>query len=313
MILWPGQSYLFNFRAIVAEGQAAGTLTAHLDAHAFWPNSGLLPPDNAVEFTSRESTVAASADLTVDPLLSLDRDVAAPHATLRIGGNEIAAGDSVELTLEADADTQWVYVREWTLDPVAGTWIIARNSGWFPYAPLLTWNLSAGAGVKYLGVWVADVAGNVSRLDEASLAFTNRLVDDNLLTGQRRQYRFTLDAGLAVYNLFANSGQADLYAWMPKIVQYPSYVGVGSATLKAVGFQIESSGVHLVEAVAGEDTAYSLLVAAQPDQAAAQEVSSPTALPNHPLTVSTPLTGGATEAPDFVVEWQSIYLPIIAR
>jgi hypothetical protein len=313
VLLWPGQTTQFSFRAIVGEGQAAGTLTANLNAHAFWPNSNLLPPDNAVEFTSRESTVAATADLTVDPNLPPDRDVTAPRVRLAIVDGEAPTGSQVELTLQADADAFWMYLREWTLDPVAGTWTVARNSGWLPYATSLTWRLSEVGGVHYLGVWVADVAGNVSRLDEGSLVFTNRLVDDNLLAGQRRQYRFTLDDGLAVYNLLAQSGQADLYAWMPKFGQYPPYVGMGDAFLKAMGFLVQAEGIHLVEVAAAEDGTYRVLAASEPTQAATEGVSSVAALPNHPLTMSTPLTGGAGGAPDLVLDLKSIYLPIIAR
>ena len=312
VLLWPGDSRHIQFQAQVAAGLPAGNLTVKLDAHGFWPNTDLLPTaDMRQRFLDHEATVTASGNLSVDPLLPSDRDVIAPHVRLAIGSGELTSEATVALALQADTDVTRMYLREWSLDPVSGVWLVAHDSGWLPYAPSLTWTLSDKAGVKYIGAWVADAAGNISRLDEASLAFTNRLIDDELLAGQRRQYRFSLDDGLAVFNLMAYSGQAELYGWMPKLGQYPTYVGIGNATLKALGFQITQEGVHLVEAMADQDTSYRLLSAYGPVAAAAGGSASAAALPNYPLTLSTPLTGGVGIVPQ--LEIRLIYLPSIFR
>ncbi len=310
-LLWPGETRYARIRALVGE-DAAGTLTARLDAHAYWPNTDLLPADWSLEFQNRESVITTSANLTVDPGLPAQRDVAAPQVRLEIlelGGER--AGDTVELAMSADADARWLYVREWTLDPVSGAWIVAQNSGWIGYAPALTWALSNVAGVHYVGAWVADGAWNMSRLSEDSLDFANRLSEDTLAAGQRRQYRFTLDDGLAVFNLLALAGQADLYAWMPKFGQYPTYVGVGDASLKGMWFQVKKPGIHLIEVVAAQDGTYRLVPAAGVEAAAAGGVESVAAPPNHPLTMSTPLTAGMGAAPGLVLA--PVYLPVIGR
>ena len=166
---------------MVADGLPASTLTAELDLHASWPNVDLLPPEDQQRFRDFETSATVSAVLKVDPELPADRDVTAPHGQLTIRDSSGAAQARVHLALQADADAQRLYLREWTLDPVSGAWTVAANSGWMPYAPSLTWKLSGGGGVKYLGAWVADAAGNVSRLDEGSLAFTNRLIEEDLL------------------------------------------------------------------------------------------------------------------------------------
>jgi hypothetical protein len=318
VLLWPDQAFQIQFQAVVANGLPASTLTSTLAAHAFWPNSNLLNPIQQQQFTDHEATASISSNLTVNPLLPAGRDVTAPHIGLTVAEGEVPGADTVQLVLPADTDARLMYVREWTLNPATGAWTIVRNSGWVSYAPTLTWSLSDGAGVKYFGAWVADSAGNVSHLDENSLAFTNRLIDDNLLAGQRRQYRFTLDDGLAIFNLLTRSGQVNLYAWMPKVGQYPTYVGEGSTLVKALGFPVEQEGVYLVEAAASLDSDYTLMPAYGTGSPSAGAPGPATAsgsngavLPNHPLALSTPLTGGGGAAPQLVLNYT--YMPLIFR
>jgi hypothetical protein len=226
-----------------------------------------------------------------------------------------AAGARVDLALEADSEALWMYLREWTLDPnpkSEAPWTVARNSGWISYAPSLAWELSDGGGVKYLGAWVRDAAGNVSSLDEASLDFTNRLIEDDLAAEQRRQYRFPLENGMAVYNLLVTSGQADLYAWLPGQSGPPAYVAEGSGLVKTLGFRILLEGLHLLEAAAATDSTYTLLDAT--GSAAAQATvpsgtSQVAAPPDNPLTHTTPLTAGAGAAPELILK--PIYFPIM--
>lgn len=310
-LLWPGQAHHLQFRAVVAPGMPAGLLTAKLDVHGAWPNTEQLAPAMQQKFKDHEVSATAAAGVMVTPNLPATRDVTAPHVQLFVNGGEVPGSDTASLELHADADVTLMYLREWELNPATGAWTIAASSGWTPYASSVNWALSDAAGVKYIGVWVADGAGNVSRLDEGSLAFTNHLTNDRLLAGERRQYRFTLTAGLAAFNLLAQNGQADLFAWLPASGQYPSYVGVGSPMLKAVGFSVTQPGMHLVEAMAVQNTVYSLLPAYGPAPAAAGGVDSSAALPNRPLAVTTPLTGGAGAAP--LLEQSFTYLPLIRR
>ena len=314
-LLWPGEHLQFQFQAVVAGGLAPSTLTARLDAHGSWPNIDLLSPDEQKKFRDYEDDVTASAALKVDPQLPAGRDVTAPRVRLTIRDGNRSAPTKVDLALSADADARLMYVREWTLDPASGAWTIARSSGWQPYEPSLLWTLSDGGGVKYLGAWVADAARNVSRLDEGSLAFTNRLIEDNLLAAQRRQYRFAFDEGLEVFNLLTTSGQADLYAWLPGQGGSPAYTAEGSDYLKALGIPIVLEGLYQLETVAGQDTAYTLIYATPPKDASAASATNgarqAAAPPERPLTMTTPLTAGAGAAPELVLK--PVYLPIIFR
>lgn len=177
--------------------------------------------------------------------------------------------------------------------------------------PSLTWELSAGGGVKYLSAWVADAAGNVSQLDEGSLAFTNRLIEEDLLAGQRRQYRYPLEDGIAVFNLLVTSGQADLYGWLPGQSDVPTYTAEGSGLVKTLGFHVALEGLYLLEASAVTDTTYTLLNATTSVGAAATGPSQPAGAPQRPLTLTTPLTAGAGAAPQ--LEQHPIWLPVITR
>ena len=110
-----------------------------------------------------------------------------------------------------------MYVREWALDPLTGAWKVMHNSGWIDFSPTYTWQLSAGQGVRYVGVWVADVAGNISTLEEPAMPFANRVDESQVLAdGQRIQYRALLETGKSAWaSLKTVSGDSDLYAWGP--------------------------------------------------------------------------------------------------
>jgi hypothetical protein len=280
---------------MLTAGTAAGasTLTAQLDVHASWPNVDLLELEDQQRFRYYETGATASADLQVDPLLPVGKDVTAPRVSLTILDEWGAAGARVDLALRADADASLMYLREWTLDPESKKWTVARDSGWIPYAPALTWELSNAGGVKYLGAWVRDAAGNGSTLDEASLDFTNRLIED----------------GMAVYNLLIASGQADLYAWLPGQSGPPAYAAEGSGFVKTIGFPVMLEGLYLLEAAAATDSTYTLLDATRLATAQVSEASDLLAPPENPLTHTTPLTAGAGAAP--VLDLRPTYLPLL--
>jgi len=310
-LLWPGEFWRTEFQAVVADGLPASMLTAELHLHASWPNVDLLPPEEQQRFRDFETRATVSAGLQVDPQLPAGKDVTAPHVSLTLHEGTGEAGDTVDLALQASAGAQRLYLREWTLNPASGAWITVRSTGWIPYVESLTWELSAGGGVKYLGAWVADAAGNVSRLDERSLAFTNRLIEEDLLAGQRRQYRYPFEDGIAVFNLLTTSGQADLYAWLPGQSDVPTYTAEGSDLVKTLGFHVALEGLYLLEASAVTDTTYTLLDATTAAAAAAVGPTQLADAPQRPLTLTTPLTGGAAVAPG--LELRPAYLPMILR
>jgi hypothetical protein len=182
-----------------------------------------------------------------------------------------------------------------------------------PYAASYPWTLSEGDGVKYLAVWLADAIGNVSVLDSRGLAFINVLGSrQSLADGQRIQYRFPLGAGnMAVFNAVTQEGNADLYVWEPGSGFRPQYAASGIGFVDTVGFLGVREGLYLVEVKAGGDSAYRLLLAGTPVRSAASP-SRAADMPEHPLTVSDPLSAAVATAPE-PPAFPKLYLPIVTR
>jgi uncharacterized repeat protein (TIGR01451 family) len=314
-LLWPGQWRRIQLPAMVDEELGSGTLENRATARAFWPNTDGLADADRQRFEELERTVDLSTTITVDPGLADGADVAAPWAHLSIRSGQAAYGQKIQLGIVAPSDAMWMYLREWALDPANGDWVVVGDSGWRAYQPEATWTLSPGAGVKHLGAWVADGAGNVSTLDEHGLAFTNLLARDQALAdGLRHQYRFDLDTGnLVIYNLAALAGDPDMYVWSPRHALLPNHAAEGDGLVDVIGFWPEGQGVHLLEVVARGDSVYQLLPAPQPeaDLAGPQDQTADNGgRPSRPLTVSDPLSAGAeVDAP--VLALHRNYLPVV--
>jgi hypothetical protein len=319
--LWPGQERPFTFQAQVDAGAAASDLALVLNAVGTWPIVDSCPADARAGFQALETTVDVTATLAVEPALPSGVDVLAPASPfLTILSGQVTGSRDVELGIQlADpADVQWMYVREWTWDSAGDKWVVAQGSGWFPYLPSYPyypyypyrWTLSAGDGVKYLGVWVADAAGNVSALGRSSLAFTNLLQGSQFLAdGERVQYRFNLlRSDQAIFGAAALAGDPSLYVWQPRNGFRPDYAAAGAGVVDAVSFTASAGGLYLVEVRAEGDSRYQLLLggdAGPLEISAASRASDP---PEHPLTVSDPLSAGVAGAPIL----GKTYLPIVA-
>jgi uncharacterized repeat protein (TIGR01451 family) len=318
-LLWPGDSVHHTFEARAAANLPAGTLAATGTLHAFWPNIALLPPEQQGRFLAQERTATVTAAVTVNPSLPAGADVTAPWVSLSAGAGQVVTTGSVPLGLVAAPDAAFMYLREWTLDPASGAWVVARNSGWIDYSPNYTWTLSMGQGVKHLGAWVADAAANVSVLDEDSLVFVNR-VDGNqvLANGQRVQYRGDLEQGnWVVATLLTVAGDPDLYIWRPANGFRPdaySNDSVAPGQVESLGGEmVAQSGKFLLEVVAAGDSEYSLSLA-RDEQGMLAATSGAVAKerPAHPLTLSDPLSANQVGAGPGQKTYTA-YLPVVNK
>jgi hypothetical protein len=251
----------------------------------------------------------------VDPTLPDGADTRPPDSPYLTIEEGAATNDrQVRLQIHTDSDARWMYLREWTLS-ATGTWAAVQDSGWLPFSPSQPWILSPDGGVKYLGVWLADKAGNVSILESGSLASTNLLEgSQSLPDGQRIQYRFPLRPGeLAIFNLVTRSGNSDLYAWQPANGWRPDYAATGTGLVDTVGFYTTKGGQHLVEVKAEDDSQYELHLGGDVDpKAAASRSQLAASTPEHPLAVSDPLSAGAA-VPPAPPEHLKLYLPFIFK
>lgn len=294
-LLWPGDWERHTFSARVT-ASGAGVLATGATLHAAWPNEELLAPEDQERFRVQERTVQVAAPVTVDPNLPAAADVTAPWVTLNAGPALVQNG-TISVGLVAAPDVQRMYLREWALDPASGAWTVMRSSGWIGYTPVYSWTLSPGQGVKYLGAWVADGAGNISVLDEGSMAFVNRVDGPQALAaGQRVQYRGDMERGnwvLAVLTTLA--GDPDMYIWRPGNTFRPDFYSndsVAPGQAESLGGQmIGTSGRFLLEVLAAGDSEYSLDLSGQgPASAVAAGAAAEKDRPSQPLSASDPLS-----------------------
>jgi hypothetical protein len=316
-LMWPGWWRPSRFLARVDDGLGATSLEVQATFHAFWPNTDLLPDAERQQFTDREQTVVATTSLAVDPSLPADADLIAPWVLLVPPHRLRVAGTELSLPMVAAPDASRMFLREWVPDPISGDWTVAQNSGWIDYSPELTWALSAGQGIKYIGVWVADEAGNVSTMTEHSLTFVNRLdASQALVNGQRIQYR-GLAEPLDRQSVFltAVSGDPDVYLWEPRNAFWPSAYSnatFGPGEPEYLSHQFVEAGRYLMEVQAVGDSEYELTEIEEGfETPAASSAALEKALPEHPLTVSDPLSAGQL-GPE-VTERSKNYLPIVIK
>ena len=295
--LWPGEADRHSFDAQVDVGAAKAILKSRVAFHAFWPNTDLLPPAQRQAFLDREQTVTAEASVAVAPSQPAGADFTPPWVDVTLGAKQVVGEPQVSLGIAAASDARRMYLREWTPDPITGAWTVAQNSGWVDYSSAYTWTLSAGQGVKYLGLWVADGAGNVSTLDEHSLVFVNRIDGPQALAdGQRVQYRGYIAEGtwlLAVLKTI--SGDPDIYVWRPHNGYRPDAhrndtVAPGQVEDLGTDF-VPQNGRYLLDIQAVGASRYELAVSGGArSEAAAVGALAAKALPAHPLVIADPLS-----------------------
>ena len=277
-----------------------------------WPIAGECSDAAQAVIEAKQLSLTRTATLVVVPALDPGVDVDAPAApTVSIQRRRDTFTRELQLHIDTGetTDATRLFVREWGWDAAQARWAVRGESGWTPFSPTVNWTLSADAGVKYVGVWLADAAGNVSTLRAESLVFANVLEGaPSLAGGERVQYRFPLDTHeLAIFNLIAVAGNPNLYVWQPFSGFHPQYAATTPAYVDTVGFRAETAGLYLVEIEADGDSQFELVLSGdiQPADAAAAGAVSPA----HPLTVGDPLSAGVAVAPLPPGELYEIYLP----
>jgi hypothetical protein len=317
-LLWPGGALRHTFAAVAGAALPATTLDNRATFHAFWPNTDLLTPEQRQPFLDREQTVAVTTTVSVDPTLLAGADLTPPWVSLSLRSGQVVTQTAALLGMTAAADVQRMYLREWTLG-ADGAWNVAQGSGWIAYTESYTWPVSAGQGVKYIGVWVADTAGNISTLDEGSLIFVNRVGGAQLLAdGARVQYRGDLEYGnWVVASLLTLMGDPDLYIWRPANGFLPnawSNATVAPGEVENTGdLFVPSNGRYLLEvqAVGASEYALSLAGHAQTPVGAVQSANGKVR-PPHPFVISDPLSAGQTDGPTDLLPF-GLYLPTVSR
>jgi uncharacterized repeat protein (TIGR01451 family) len=180
------------------------------------------------------------------------RDITPPVIhSLTIGDRDVVTGVTVTLHISAtdNVSVTRMVLREWQwrMWPVPH-WRTVRSSGWVPYQPDYPWTLGAKSGTHFVGVWVADGARNVSRLDHQALDFASLLLPGETISqGGVIPYQVYYETGIDVTAaLTPTAGDADLYVWYPRSFFWPDEDSTqpGLAT-DVVSFTTPLTGTYL--------------------------------------------------------------------
>jgi uncharacterized repeat protein (TIGR01451 family) len=318
-VLWPGQTRYVFFNATVDSGATQGELENQAQFMSYWPwliYPGI-PDEPAHQYFSTSTTlhVLGTGPASMTPPRIYESAVKE---------GELVNNQDVTLVVNANPQARFLFIREWTWDSEMNTWKLSQESEWIPFiaAPgfevsedasgrygRYQWTLTPGDGVKYLGIWVADVDGQTSNLNEGNLLRTN-LVSTNgqvLTSGQRVQYRVALRASaLEVLSLVSISGDADLYVWQPRAGFKPHFYSNGTSsgapTMEGIAFYAPEEGMYVIEVEAATDATYRLINSGEGTGGSAQVNGTHVTQivkerPNHPQDLSTPFISVAADQP----------------
>jgi uncharacterized repeat protein (TIGR01451 family) len=172
------------------------------------------------------------------------------HA-LTIDEQDVLTSPAVTLHISAtdDVSVDWMYLREWQLATRPFPhWKVAQSSGWVPYQADYPWTLGAESGVHFVGVWVADSARHVSRLNRKGLDYASLLLPGETV-GKHGfvPYLVHYEAGVDVdATLTPTTGDPDLYVWYPGNFGRPNEKSTNPGTAPdSVGFETPREGTYL--------------------------------------------------------------------
>ena len=245
--------------------------------------------------------------------------------SLMIGDQDVLNSPAVTLHISAFDNTsvERMYIREWQwVAEDWPRWKATQSSGWIPYQSRMPWTLGDSDGAHYVGVWVADEAGNRSHLDGRSLDFASLLRPGTRVPPfQPVPYLVQVDAGVEVTaKLVPVSGDSSLCTWYAGALLDP--ITVASRETK---FTTENAGTYLFMVRGQPGATYNLSIKpgggprrspeASPGQDAQAAIGSD-ALNGEPLDMIRLLAESGLDPLDTADEpgdMQTIYLPVAAR
>lgn len=283
------------------------------------PQGSISEADEANNMARRSILVLQSSSDTVPP---------SGRVVVNGGGGSTS---SREVTLGLDAQdndggsgVKYVYVSEVVLNQTSRQWVAVQDSGWKTYATSLAWTLTSGEGAKYLRVWFADGAENIS--DAPATAMVNLTTPTSTVTaGERVLYRQAFSGGTQVtITLTTNGGDVDLFVWAPGNSGSPNYYSVNSGTTQdTVSFTSSVSGVYQVEVHGYENSSYTLSIATSPSSGPTELSQEPSqeartivggkTIPSAPLNIAEPSNQAGVPAVQSAPAGTKVYLPALMR
>lgn len=195
-------------------------------------------------------------------------DVRPPRvASVRIADSDVLTDPEVMLYISAmdDVAVQSMKIQEWVLTsaPIAH-WELVETTDWMPFQAETPWTLSDRSGTHYVGVWVADGAGNTSQLGQHAMDFASLLLPgESLSAGAKIAYMVYYQSGAEVTaTLETISGDADLYVWFAGEHGLPSaYSNEEGTAVDQVTFTAPTTGRYLFVVHGYQESTYNLAIA----------------------------------------------------
>jgi uncharacterized repeat protein (TIGR01451 family) len=239
--------------------------------------------------------------------------------SLTIGDKDVVSSRDVTLHIVASADAAKMFIQEWSLDTTdLPRWKPVQSSGWVQYQSSYAWRLGAAGGTHFVGISVADAAGNLSPLTRRAVDFVSLVTPGTVLQGNAVPFLVYFGAGANVSaTLKTLEGDADLYAWAPGHGALPDEASTQSGTDDdVVSFQTAQAGVYLFLVHGAQMSSYELSISpagGSPSIAAGVR----TAAAKPPVFSSEPVLSQAGLDPLNVALAPNppgtIYLPVAAR
>ncbi|MCL4459036.1 MAG: S8 family serine peptidase [Chloroflexi bacterium] len=304
--------------------------TASVWTNAVWNTTGLagsrevyaiVDPQNDFPEDDEQNN-SAHRSLTILPPAP---DTTAPSGAVTINdGASSTTSREVTLTLSAQdnaggSGVKYMYISEVMFIQSSHQWVAVQDSGWKDYATSYPWTLNAAEGTRYIQIWFADGAENIS--DTPAKAMINYIpVETSLAVGQWALYRKQLAGGTSItVTLTTFSGDADLFIWKPDSSGPPDYYSLDPGTASdRVSFVAPTSGLYQIQVYSYEASRYTLEIATgssalSETRPSAQDLrlTGTKILPSAPLTADEPTSRRAIPAVQEAAPLYRVYLPAI--
>lgn len=181
----------------------------------------------------------------------------------------VTSNSSIHLSIQAHdaggSGLAWVDLVVWEYFASARAWLATDESGWMPFDGLgiVDYDLGYFAGPRFIDVWVADAARNVST--EAKSVLVNYLkANDFVVQGESQLYLLPLQQGApfsADLRPLFSLDDADLYLWPPDYPARPYWVSANDGvTPEHLAVNAPVAGYYWLEVYGYASSFYTLAV-----------------------------------------------------
>ena len=202
----------------------------------------------------------------------------------------------------------------------AQTWVPVQFTDWLSFGPQPhTWQLHPVPGMRYVQVWVADLALNISPV--AVKTMINFIpATDALLAGETHIFRLYAEVGQCLkVSVTPSVGDPDLYVWPPgyETGQLAWYSILGAGEPDVVEIPVSAAGQYQVEVegVTATEYAMSVTIAMHCTRTSLAPAAAPPAKTprSNPFVSTASEPVGSLALPEQNAFINTIYLPVIAR